>query len=343
MSKHNLTRKLPAIIEPDRFCRNGALPQPALWQRIGRGLDHIAGYRKKMFFCQGMDLISLPESSGAGTVTQWYCYHHTGENVTKLRFMLGLATAYKSGTTFADPYADVYIGGASAGELHYARNDSLNITPADVFWGAIDCDASADTAYEIELRVTNGARIASACGYEVQENPVDDSLPGGCDPSGFLGQGQILGSGIQGLLEASTNLLKHNAAPILSWTQPYWGQQKTITSSAWTNIIDGTSTSVSSSSPGWKPHLSYHDTAARDVPVVLAVRYGVSAIGTMKARIADSGGGLLTVNLSGLAGSGWATATGTIPASTGKVDLQFQSDGTNTLSLYGAALYQYET
>jgi hypothetical protein len=145
------------------------------------------------------------------------------------------------------------------------------------------------------------------------------------------------------LLVGLSNMYRQNGGTLFHWGR-LDGTARTRSSATLANLIDGSTTgNPTSATRGVHLDLTYRNTVSRtSVPFELAVYAQTAAGSAGVVRLRDtSGNNLISItNISTTAQ--WYTATGLIPASAAKYDLQFAGDGVNTLSVYAASVYEYE-
>jgi hypothetical protein len=333
-------KSLPRLLHERRFARNGQYPAANFYARVANDLNHLNLYRKKEVFQLARPMGSFG-AGAAGTVTRWRFRCHTGHATGQLHFKMGMALAETSGL---DPYVewDVTEAGGltvTTPEIHYgftalAKSD----IPNEWSWPSVSVAVDPDTTYECALKVVDYARPFACSVWEVPIN-ADDTIDH-YTRKGYAATQPILDSDRGDILPATTALWKKNATSLLHWTR----DTASITRSSAThvNILDGTSTAVSASTPGYTIDTSLHQTAGRaTVPVVFAVHGSTSGGLAGKVRLRSASGDVVAIaTISNV--SQWHTVTALIPAASVKADLQFACDGVNTLTVNAVSLYEYE-
>lgn len=148
------------------------------------------------------------------------------------------------------------------------------------------------------------------------------------------------------------NLWRKGAAQVWNWSVNDQTSPRTTASSTPKNIIDTSVTTVSAASPGITLDMRKKARASQDtgVPVKMKAYLKMSATSLLTdagVKLVDSAGATV-LSISDLAGvtfstsEAWYEATGVLPEAVDKYDLQFWSNGTETLSLGAVSIYEYE-
>lgn len=356
MANHKVNLTTPGIISPRRFANNGKLPQSTLFRRIANGLNYIAGVQKKAIFRKSNNPQSPSVTTGADI---WWTYFRTSENHQGLQVLVGLYPTDNSLSYGATPYMSWRIEDSSGSTVVSTQSlgyegkrtvaNQTNMVPGemvtlDIFYDGL----SSDTEYVLTLGSVNGVILGFASVAEVSAGEVDDTVTGVCNPGAFVDEGPIYDAAVQDLVDAANGHWKHSGSHLLSWCCDYGvaSAPTAVTSATFTNAIDASGTSVSTSSAGWYLQLANKTTASRTtVPVKVAFSYLVSGTCNYDIRLTD---GTNSVTISGItatpSGSGWNVTTGTLPASNAKYDVQVRrNSGSGTLSFYGVSAWEYES
>ena len=354
-------RKYFRRVQPFRWCRNGSIPDAFLPRQVAIGLNHALAYRKKVFLVAGNALaFGGPTSDVTGA---YRAFMRTGYATTQLRFdvLLGVG-AIHFGTPNPEPHVDIVVtpsGGAALDteSIYYGQHDSASDptdAPHTLASFTRNVDVSADTAYEIRIDALDGARILGITGYEYADPEVDGSVDYYAELAPSVTQ-PILDSIRQDLLQGLSETWKVNGAHLLTWPGLGTGVARTFTTTTETNIIDGSSTSVSASTPGYyfgtagsgqsalatlKRLCRYKDDD--DLPITVAA-YGQTSSGTGPVALQDSTGTGPTLQVT--SSLGWHTTDTTLSAVEGyassKLDLRAWHDagGGPTLSVYAVSIF----
>jgi len=331
---------LPSKVHPGAFNfelqnTNGRQPSPVTLRTLADGLNTVALYQTKLLAMRGQWLATY-DDGGAGGTSVWPFYFRSGEGRRGVRFVLGLIDSSTSATS---PHVDITIRDrsgatvASGSVYHNARdsgtpwdgNSVLNRThlaTKDLV------GLSADTEYTVEIEAQDYIAIAFMCALEIGAAHADDSINGIVDPSKFVVGGPIYDEHWQDLLDAGSRHWRHSGCHYLSWAGD-WGATSLPVASygSYTNVIDGTSTTVSAATPGVVLASENHHTATTDPAVGSPVKMAVKArrtvgSGSLSVRLND---GTNVISVTGITTGGvddWYTVTATLPSSLNKWDIQ---------------------
>lgn len=353
MAKHVVTPILPPPIDEERFSRNGMVPNAVLMKRLAEGFNFVACRAKKQVFMKCQPLDSVAAGDPANLV--WPMYFRTGENTTGLYVAFGAAlTDY---------------GFSSPPEVNLIVKNTVPTTVIDESWtfpassaGVVVVPSelnhvqdrvlglAANTEYQAYWQLTNGARLVYASLTEGDTRHADDSVAAICSPGEYMAEGPIYDAHLAELVTANNELWQHNGSHLIGWCSDYDTGDAPLVSSfpsrtTYTNLIDGSSTSVSAASAGWNLFTQYHNTLNRTtVPVKFCVRTDrVAGAGTLDIRLTD---GTNSIGFTGLGdlNETWSVMTGTIPAQAGtKWDLQCKvSTGATDHAISAIALFEYD-
>lgn len=357
MANHRAWRQYPANIAPERFSLNGRVPNPAGWRGIANGYNFVSSYMRKQVLSYCWDVQSIPASAG-GTNAYLYFPFRTGENVSKLVAMLGVAPADSASTP--DPSVRLRAVPASPGSVvtgdwtRYYRIDTTSTftpdKPQDVQWVRTSIDLSSNTLYRGAIDVASNAKLWAATVWEEAPLLADDSVTGVCDPAAFEAYGPIRSEDIQDVITTGTKLWQHNGGHLFSWSSKGLNSvsvDNTAPGSNWTNVLNLTSTSVTANTPGWVLSTAFMDSVSNNVPLEMGVyATRISGTGTLEVRLRSASGTLASVT--GIAGTmdPFVTATtSTAATSSGgtKFDLQCRVVGTALFYLEAVGLWLYES
>jgi len=212
-----------------------------------------------------------------------------------------------------------------------------------LLWNTVIAEivVAPNSIYECEIVTTDFARPLGVTVYEVGNYNLSEATDFYNQRSPQAGS-TILDDDRARLLIGADQLLRHNGATAFHWGRRD-GTTRTRTSATPINLVDGSSTAISTATPGFSVNMTYRRTASRTtVPVELAV-YGRVSASTGIVRIVNSAGTpMATCSVSATANA-WTVVTGSLPASTGKYDVQFYGDGANTLTVYALSLIEWES
>ena len=339
----------PRIIQPSRWATNGRPPDIRFLRALVRSQNHAMAYRRKTFLRWG-DLDSPPDGlSGDVTRFRWRC--HTGYGATHIGLVLGLGLDNKaSGASPAVQLEITPVGGGAATTVTSTGGASTTGTddyPSQILWRREKLAVLPNTTYECRLITKDYGRIVSVCAYEIASPFVDprkDYYVG--EQPGV--EAPVTDSLRERILVGLSSLWRRNGSHLYSWPGDPSGTQPTFATSTWTNIIDGSTTS-SSSTPGFalgdadevtllaQPRRSKGDA----LDVVLAAHGSMASGSGGEVRLIDNNG-TAWMTLTGIGTtSQWYATTGTISLD-GITKLDAQARATSsTLTLNAVSLYTY--
>lgn len=331
--------KIPQVIEYHRDTHNGMYPSANYYRRIVDAANHLVAYRHREVYQRTAPLGNASYgSSGTATLARWR--FRTGYGVTRLqaRVLLGQDN---SGGVAAAPTAKLVIGGVDLGPWAYGVSAvATDDAPSGLASFVGELAVSPATAYECSLVTEDYARVLGVSLCEFGDETVDESTLYFSAWQPAAG-GEIYDAHQERLALGLSQIWRRNGGTVVHWGR-LTGAARTRSAATAVNLIDGSSTTPSSSTPGWRLDLRYRNSYARSgVPFELSV-YGAVPAGTGAVRLVDSAGATVlsvTVNSST---AQWFTATGTLPAAVDKYDLHLVGDGTNTVSVYAVSLQEWE-
>ena len=191
MSNWNATKRLPRLVQPPRYARNGQLVTSAFYSKIAESINHISAYRRKLVGSYSQKL-SSPVAAASGTNTTWRSYFRTGHGVEKLavRLLMGSnASATAPAVTIA--LINPTTGATIDSFTRYVGDTDIAHVPGEWVDASGYLAVSDDTAYGIDWNVTDYARLYSGTAYEIGTAPVSDATTGSVDPRYSVG-GPIL-------------------------------------------------------------------------------------------------------------------------------------------------------
>lgn len=352
MSKKHLafTGAVP-LLRHAHYARNNITASATALGSLASQFNHLTTYQKKFLFNRCQHIYNIA-SGTSGVTTLWRGFWRSSENTGGIRAHYGLvdtdygtpagayfrmsAERFSDGATI-DAQTRYYIG-SNPGAAWY--DDVANMKH-----GTLELTGFADdTEYCWTTSVNNGARLAYLSVVEIGSPHADDANESVVDPSAFVAQAPIYYQSVQDLSDAAKAQWRHNGCHLLSWAQDY-DTAVSVSATSLTNILDGSSTTVDGSTPGFGLPMAYHNTTRQtDVPVVLAVHaIRTAGSGTLTVRVTN---GTSYVEKTGIGTGGvedWYTASGSLPASLDKFDVQaLVSDGSTTFDLAAVSLYEYE-
>ena len=345
----------PAPIQPQRWCRNGLVPDAAYLRQLVRAQNHIMAYRRKVF-CRWGD-VNNATAGAAGTVNRYRFRCHVGYGTTHIGFVFGMGRA---GTTGANPNVVIsatVAGGATSTKTFYQGLENTISTdgPNSITWIRTKIAVTANTTYEMLVSSVDYARILSVMAYEVAATEVDSAVDYFHELAPGVGQ-PIHDSIRERIFTGLTALYKRNGPHLYSFLGNGDGTNPSFTGTTWTNIIDGTTTTtseaagvyvsdVANSGPSHAYRLS--DGAATGFSAVLAV-YGqvTTASNGGEVRFYDDSIGTIATITGITTTLQWHTTTVTINdlATLGKMVVQARHNtAAHTVRVDAVSLYAYET
>ncbi len=347
MTRITVPPLFPNPIPRERFALNGDLPSSAAFRRVAWTYNNAAVNQRKMLFALSHFTQSTPAPATASEAIHYFMFR-TGENVESIAIMTGLAPASQangSNSGYVQLFLDHAGGTESSSKIYYPKVQAGTYLPKEVAWSGatITAAVAADTVYMCWLQQVNYARVHSMMVYEVA-NPIGDaSVVGIADPLHWETVKPIYDTGIQGLAETGTELWKHNAAQLISWSRHSIASMPTITSTSYVNLLATGASTVTAATPGFRINTEFHDSQKGDVPVevgVFAVRTAGS--GTASVKFVDASGTLFEET--GITSGTRFTATGTMVAKAAeKTDIHVKvNTGGATWEFYTVGLWEYE-
>lgn len=335
MSKHQVPRIWPPIIEPGRFGRNGMTPSSQGFRKVCEGLNFVAVHCRRQILMKSQPWDSVNAGDAGDFI--WPCYFRTSQITTKLRVVAGVVRSdydYVS-LALAPPEFGITVKN-SAGSTVVAKawplaslTPTTGIVPSDIhrIHDVIE-GLSPDTEYYLVNSTLAGSRVVYLSITECDAKDADDSLDSVTSPANFVDGGPIHDVHFEDLITANNHLWRHNGAHLIDWCLPYQegasGSGPQASSGTYTNVIDAGSTTAPAT--GFNLFTQYHNTYNRtSIPVKFAAKVRRdSGAGTCDVRLTDGTNSLAITGISGTpATDGWVTGTGTIPPQAGtQWDLQ---------------------
>lgn len=339
-----------APVEPFQFVRNGKYPDALLQAELTDSANHCALYRIKQLAAFGSYTQNVPAGTyGDIERPRWRFRWVSSPYATAVVFKVWMAQAptegggsrprcrlriaNDAGTTQGD--AEIGFGAAATSAstpdvLGFSHTYVIEDGGTDVW------TPTANTEYQATISDFDNARIVAATIYEA---PYNTTAP---FPKGYAVTTPILDTHRELIAAGSRQMWKTGAAPCFHWTVDDAGSPRTRTSATPINVIDNTSTTVSTATPGHTIDLRNRNRAsATTVPVKLWVYAGMSADEGEVSLRDSTGSSVASIAISGAAG--WSSATANLPATLAKYDIWMASNGTDTISVYHASLIQFSS
>jgi hypothetical protein len=355
-----VTKAAVPPIQTDRFFRNGKHPDASAMNQMNEQMNQGMVFRTKEAWSILGDLgtygVGIFAPSQSGTRPRWRFAFHTGPFHHAL---VARVVMYPSDTPTSTPgYSTVKIYSdatettlVSTTEFWYGTRHWPSPDSGWPYHKVIDKfieGLSADTDYYVVIADVDFARIQSMAVGDLQSM----SDYNGYLPVNFTEQTQILDTDIENLVSAMPSLWKRGGAKVFNWTTNIQSSPATNNTATFKNVLDGTSTAVSASTPGWTLDMRYKNRLSQTtVPCkffVCGSWLNGGSVSGGEVKLVDST--IVTVG----GGTGWNSTTPkwlsttfNMPANLDKYDLMSKIGvaGTQigTLSIYAAVVIEYET
>lgn len=347
-------------IQTGRFFRNGKYPDVSAFNEMNAQLNQLMVFRtKEAFSVQGpLGLwpdgfggfwMGPPLGSAAGTRNRWRFAFHTGPFHHALLARVVMCPPH---TDYAnDTYSRLRIYSnttesslVSTTEFHYGASPGPTVPHGgwqyhrvvDKFIDGL----SPDTDYYALFSDENYGRLQSCAVADLASATEGND---GYLPTNFTEQSQILDEYRQNLVEVIPSLWKRGGAKVLNWTADPQFSPRTVAVNTATNIIDGTSTTYSSSIPGYTLDFTGKNRLSQTgCPCVVKAFVSCTADVSGVVHLRDSSGTIVATctNTGGVGVANWAVSS-VVQLTSGKYYLTHQT-AAGTLSTYAVSIYEYE-
>lgn len=343
--KIQIPKRLPRLVEPQRYGLNGRLPNPRAFQRVATAANHIAARRGKLLFVKSAQLAHV-HLGVAGTNTTWMWKSRTGAAARSVTFMVGLGTNATTILPPPDPRCyfslDDGVSVVNTEQLRHAKraSESLPSTGIDITNIShlrIEQPVSPDTEYAFSLILEEYARVVYLCAYETPSD-VRDTGHMIVDPAPFLAENPIYDMGP--LVRQVNGLRQTQGQPVFNWCREFDdATSPTTSSSILTNILDG-STELSDTSAGHRFSLRHRGRPDGMVPLVVSA-HGVNTQEISDVKVLFDDGTEAQLGFGTV--EGWADTAVLVPDTVTKADIQFAVNNIvgGTLRLDAVSVYQY--
>jgi hypothetical protein len=347
-------------IQLDRWYRVGRHPDANAANDLAIAATQGALYRPKQVFCSPCRLIN----AGVTGPIRWRfsfrtgAYHHALLVAAVVLPNSGILALYNHSAKLS-----IYSDTAEA-TLVVSETFSRGSNPHGTAWSGSSMDwadvrpitklvtgLSPDTAYYAKWEDVDYGILQSASVVDLQSLTENND---GYPAANHTAMSPVVDDVRRNIASMVSSLWKKNAAHLLNWTvDDGTGAPVTITSSTATNIVDGSSTSVSAATPGFYLDLTDCDRlsqASTGVPCVMKV----FAKWTKNASPNAAGGTILLKDSGGATVAsitdGWSSATPVwvsvsfnMDAVNDKYDITYNSDaGGGSFAVYAISIYMYE-
>ncbi len=315
--------QLPRI-SANRYARNGSMVSVNAVNTLISGANQVLKYRTRELASFG-GVIADVVSAGVGPTVLHRGRSRTSPWCARLKWH---ATIYKTSPDSQDPYVFIEFYDSSGGLVTSVEAHGGMVSGSGMpdTWQDVSGSIAYDALEDVEVRVTgyNNVKVLNATVWELSR---DTSIANGYLMP-VVGGGPILDSQRDAMAIALASMLTEGGAHVLNWTG---SRTASVTS---TNIVDGSSTTVTAATPGFTLDLRYKarvSQAATGVPVTIYAwgQTPTAADGTL--RVKDSTGATVATLTGFTTGGGWRTTTCLLPATLAKYDLQLQRTTNNTV------------
>lgn len=349
-------RKATPPIEWRKYCVNGSAPAAQFQNQLHEATNQAMVMRSRQIFAAIADPTDIP--AAVGTTTRYRFAFRTGTYHSKLVVFctmqpplgtLGDRPSFTRLKIFSDTVEAVLVSdtdfhyGASPNGIEFTSTRGWSFSKVVVLPVT---GLSADTDYYARFDTEEGGSLQTATVIEMQS--MTESFDGYL-PTNLNQESEVLSIHRERVATIQKNLWKHSGQHLVNWTVYEESFPKTNTTSTSTNVIDGSSTTVSAATPGFTLNLTNKDRRVQPdgIPVVMKVFCETDTeslgVGIGRVRLLDSSGSAVMA-ISGLpfGAPGWVSVTGFLPATEAKYDLHFDNDGGNEVTAWAAFVWEYE-
>lgn len=327
--------------------RNGLYPEAGSTTHLQEEANRIVALRGKQWAFASP--INSVHAAGGSFLQRWRAFIHTSSHC---RYVEIRALAMPSNNT-GSPTTTVTFslaGGmapVATASFNYGSEtssdtlDAVTVGQARTVSGTALFDLTPDTDYEINIYEAGNARTASVCIWEVAKQRTTEN---GYVVNGVVGGQDILDVHRGAMTPVLRTAWKRNAAPLITWSTDLDASAYT-NASVDDNILDATSTTVTTATPGWTIDTRFRSTTRRSalgVPVIMrAYCKTTGTTGTVKLK--DSTGATLATCTTSSATAAWVSSGAFyLPASLAKYDIHGAVTGVGTCTVYAVSLYSIE-
>lgn len=351
-----------APIQVRKYVRNGKAPSAELANKLNGAANFAALYRSKEVFST---LSAMPKTGSPAGSPRWRFAFHTSINQHALWSVVGMLNPYLASATQAKMTLKIY---SDASETTLVASADYNYGPGtnsggfgwrQAKWPMAWIDGlSPDTDYYGRFDLSGSPNAFCAAVFEMVS--LTETY-GGYITQSLTSHSPVFGvdrSNVHALLR---NVWKRGGSKVLNWVVKPGihdvGQDSTetnsvsvtTTSTTLTNILDLTSTTVSSSTPGWYADMQNKDRVSQTsgVPCVMKV-FGRGTTGGTSTNLQvvlknAAGTTLATCTSSGGTNAWFSSGTFNLPAAAGKLDIQFKTTTSPARAyLYAVSIWEQE-
>ena len=349
MTAISVSPSIQPLTQVAKYARNNRVPDSSFQKELVALANSAAAYRGKELFRSSGAIDGAPASASGTRTRHRFAFHASPYcDLVAATFVMGplldgagdasysqltITTTGGSLVGSAKKYATIsYGGGAAAGD-----------NPNNFTVGTVFVNVTADTDYLGSIIDGDLGRCISVVVYEVMLAP-DTS-------SGFLDSNVSVNSPIystdrEDIMPMADAMWRHAGSLLIPWACETDALARVaVATKVDTNIIDNSSTTVSTATPGFTLDLTGKATiASGGVPVVFAA-YGMQVAGFAGAsgvKLKDSSGTTLADIHPPATVAGWFSTTLLLPATKAKYDLHYYATATGgTFTLYDVSVYEY--
>lgn len=340
---------IPAI-QTAQWCRNGKQPNALFESLKSQSANFASVFRTKEVFRASGQLQNL-ESPGPGLTPRYYFAFHSGPYAHALYVLPAMAGYAQSSTQSSGMQFDLTTGGVTSsttftygttpyGPVSYGPSfESIRTVPQAI---AIE----PDTDYTVTISSVDNGIIVGLVVAELASLTENNQ---GYAPENFAQGSNIYAENRASLASMSSQLWKRGGAQVMNAYRDngVGATAWTISTATPTNIIDGTTTSVTSQSPGWMFDLTGKARLSQNGRVsVRMAAYGEVTSGAAIASVylLDQNGNVL-LELDGFesfTSLTWISDITTLPATLGRYYIFARCDGSHLFDLRAISIYEYE-
>lgn len=339
-------RNVRPPIHPFRYARNGKYPDALYTAQLATVAGHLTAFRMKEVASFGMTTVLLTTPGIAGRV-RWRARFRTSPYVERIACYALMAPCSadpaSTGSFARVEFDDGTIRGIAklpfgeSYETDIPNDTGLSVTLArDSATPTQEWVPTADTVYNVTVTDIN-SRIVALSIWE------GSATGAGVHDAGYAAGVPILDSQRENLITSARLMWKQQAAQLFTWTVDNQASPRTRISGTACNLIDNSTTTVTTATPGYTIDLRNRSTVSRGTVPCVFEAYGKTenALGSGAVELRDSSGSVLASVAFTSTTASWQSDTVDLPATLAKYDLYFKGDATWTCSAYAATLRQY--
>ena len=353
MALIDVPRTYPLPMRTKGLIRNAVVPDWRTAHQITRRVGFALARLRKMVFCKTTGPGQAPQGQATSqTPWRWLC--RTGENTdssSTVTLRAHAAVLPHDAGTLSNPRWRFFAGGNNSDYRHYPISDT---SPdfGQVAYQSVDISGLAgDTEFECGIELEDNCRVMNLTVYEVVEPSLDTAHTGVVPDSRLYGHDAEITDAQHSDIctDAPHEIWKHNGAHLFNIVPETENGFWTEATGSYVNMIDATaSTTPATNTPGVNPQIQYSQPAHSDTTTAVFAVYARNAAtsnGSDAVRLVDTNstdlGSVGNFNTTGE----WKQTTVQMDGSASlyKVDPQFRSDGSTTLTVEAISCYLYET